>query len=129
MTVRSDPVICTATADSNGNWSCTLPVDLPAGAHTVYVDVVNPDASVQQLGPYGITVAGNGVGGVVDSNTPLAPNTGVKEIEKIFATALAAKAVDQRDAIVASVGVGVVVALVGFMTLYAIRVRKIRQSL
>lgn len=129
VTVRSDPVVCTAIADSNGNWSCTLPVDLPAGAHTVLVDVVNPDASVQQLGPYGITVAGNGVGGVVDNNTPLAPNTGVKEIEKIFAAARQAKEIDQRDAILASVGVGVMVALVGFMTLYAISIRKKRHAL
>lgn len=39
VTVRSDPVICTTTTDSNGNWSCTLPSDLPPGEHTVTIRV------------------------------------------------------------------------------------------
>lgn len=58
VTVRSDPVTCTATADSQGNWSCTLPTELPAGSHTLYVTVTNPDNSVVNLGPYPITVDG-----------------------------------------------------------------------
>ncbi len=72
VTVRSDPVSCSATADSIGNWSCTLPSDLVPGAHTAYIQVTNPDGSIQNLGPYAITVAGQ----TISSTTPLAPNTG-----------------------------------------------------
>ncbi|RYZ94420.1 MAG: hypothetical protein EOO68_20285 [Moraxellaceae bacterium] len=75
MTVRSDPITCTTTADSNGNWSCTLPSDLPPGDHTVTVRVVNPDNSIDELGPYAVTVA-NSSTTVVSPATPLAPNTG-----------------------------------------------------
>lgn len=77
VTVNSDPVSCTTTADSSGNWSCTLPSDLVAGAHTVTVRVVNLDGSIQELGPYAVTVAADGSGGAVtDGDTPGAPNTG-----------------------------------------------------
>ncbi len=72
VTVRSDPVSCSATADSTGNWSCTLPADLVPGAHTAYIQVTNPDGSIQNLGPYAITVAGE----TISNTTPLAPNTG-----------------------------------------------------
>ena len=75
VTVRSDPITCTTTADSNGNWSCTLPSELPPGDHTVTVRVVNPDNSVVELGPYAVVVTGSGAG-VVTPATPLAPNTG-----------------------------------------------------
>ncbi|RYX78339.1 hypothetical protein EON76_05585 [bacterium] len=75
VTVRSDPITCTTTADSNGNWSCTLPSDLPPGDHTVTVRVVNPDNSIVELGPYAVTVTGSGAG-VATPATPLAPNTG-----------------------------------------------------
>ena len=75
VTVRSDPITCTTTADSNGNWSCTLPSDLPPGDHTVTVRVVNPDNSIVELGPYAVVVTGSGAG-VVTPATPLAPNTG-----------------------------------------------------
>lgn len=73
VTVHSDPVVCTTTADSNGNWSCTLPSDLVAGEHMVYVRIVNPDTSVQELGPYAVTVAADGSSGTI---TPGTPNTG-----------------------------------------------------
>lgn len=75
VTVRSDPIVCTTTADSNGNWSCTLPSDLPPGDHTVTVRIVNPDNSIDELGPYAVIVIGSGAG-VVTPATPLAPNTG-----------------------------------------------------
>lgn len=78
VTVRSDPVTCTTTADSNGNWSCTLPSDLPAGDHTVTVTVANPDGSTDTLGPYAVVVPGNGTGATVTSgDAVLAPDTGV----------------------------------------------------
>jgi len=40
--------------------------------------VTNPDSSTVTLGPYQVQV--NGAGGVVDNNTPLAPNTGVGRV-------------------------------------------------
>jgi len=43
--------------------------------------VTNPDSSTVTLGPYQVQV--NGAGGVVDNNTPLAPNTGVGRINTI----------------------------------------------
>lgn len=74
VTVHSDPVSCSATANSTGDWSCTLPTDLVPGAHTVYVQVTNPDGTIQNLGPYAVTVAGEET--TVSNNMPLAPNTG-----------------------------------------------------
>jgi len=56
VTVHSDPITCTTTADSSGAWSCQLPQALPAGSHTVLIDFVNQDASTDQLGPYTVTV-------------------------------------------------------------------------
>jgi len=76
VTVHSDPITCNATADTNGNWSCTLPSSLPAGNHTVYVQITNPDSSVDTLGPYSVVVKA-GKSTTLDSATPLAPNTGV----------------------------------------------------
>lgn len=81
VTVRSDPIVCTTIADSNGNWSCTLAMDLPPGNHTVTVRVINPDNSVEDLGPYSVVVAGTGgAAPVVTSSTPLAPDTGVSRV-------------------------------------------------
>ena len=57
VTVRSDPVVCTATANAQGDWSCTLPSDLPAGAHTATVVVKMPSGQTQTFGPYAVTVA------------------------------------------------------------------------
>lgn len=56
VTVHSDPVTCTTTADSNGNWSCTLPSDLPPGSHTVLVEVTQ-NGDTTTFGPYAVTVA------------------------------------------------------------------------
>jgi sugar lactone lactonase YvrE len=57
VTVHSDPVVCTATADGAGNWSCQLPTDLPAGAHQAYYAIRLPNGSTQNYGPYAVTVA------------------------------------------------------------------------
>ncbi len=56
VTVNSDPVICNATADSSGNWSCTLPSDLVPGTHSVTIRITKPDSSVETLGPYSVVV-------------------------------------------------------------------------
>lgn len=82
VTVHSDPISCSATADGSGNWSCTLPEDLEPGVHTVYVVITNPDNSVVNLGPYSVRVAGGET--VIDSSTPLAPNTGVGLMERLY---------------------------------------------
>ena len=77
--VHSDPVTCTATADAQGRWTCTLPRDLEPGQHTVYIHVVNPDNSTEDLGPYTVTVAG-------DNPIMLsAPNTGAERIRVLLA--------------------------------------------
>jgi hypothetical protein len=39
ITVHSNPIICKATADSTGNWTCTLSSALVVGPHTVAVTV------------------------------------------------------------------------------------------
>jgi len=76
VTVHSDPVTCTTTADVNGFWSCTLPSDLEPGTHTVMVQVTAAsDGEVQLFGPYTVTVLGVG-----QSVTIGAPNTGYKKI-------------------------------------------------
>lgn len=85
VTVHSDPISCSATADTNGYWSCTLPSDLAPGNHTVYVRITNPDNSVVNLGPYSVRVAGAGTTTTVNNQTPLAPNAGVGLVEKIKA--------------------------------------------
>ncbi|HEY1085531.1 MAG TPA: leucine-rich repeat protein [Candidatus Saccharimonadales bacterium] len=71
VTVHSDPITCTTTAGTDSKWSCTLPGGLPAGKHTVYVEVTNPDSSMQRLGPYSVVVK------VGDGATVLAPDSGV----------------------------------------------------
>jgi hypothetical protein len=73
VTVHSDPVTCTATADSNGNWSCTLPANLPAGQHSVTVAIVN-GGQTTNLGPYTVTVDGT------NSTTVTVPNTGIRPV-------------------------------------------------
>lgn len=55
--VHSDVVTCSATATSNGSWSCTLPSSLPAGTHTVNILITYPDGSTTELGPYQVLVA------------------------------------------------------------------------
>ena len=72
VTVHSDPVVCSATADADGNWSCTLPSDLEPGQHTVFVHITTLSGQILDLGPYIVTV-----GGTITNNTPLAPNSGV----------------------------------------------------
>ncbi len=76
VTVNSDPIVCSTTADTSGNWSCTLPSDIPAGTHTITVQLTNPlTDETETLGPYYVQVLGDGTT-TIDDNTPLAPNTG-----------------------------------------------------
>ncbi len=77
VTVHSDPIVCTTTVKVDGTWSCTLPENLPAGNHTVYVKVTNPDSTVQNLGPYSVVVKPGG------GATILAPDSGVRQPARI----------------------------------------------
>jgi|GEM_PF-4442823 len=76
VTVHSDPVSCSTTADANGYWTCTLPTDLEPGVHSVFVRVTaDADGSVIEYGPFIVSVN--------DPATPptiSAPNTGFLKI-------------------------------------------------
>ncbi len=78
VTVRSDPIVCTATADINGSWSCTLPSGLQAGSHTVTVIVTDPGGSIQQLGPYIVNVTGQHAATIDNETVPNAPDSGAR---------------------------------------------------
>lgn len=73
LTIHSDPVTCSTTADTNGDWSCTFAQALPAGAHTLYLRFVEPgqDGRTIEQGPYPVTVAqtSSNSGGEVSTNT------------------------------------------------------------
>jgi len=56
VVIHSDPVECVTTAGSNGVWRCEFTTALPAGAHTVNVQVTNPDMTVINLPSYPIMV-------------------------------------------------------------------------
>lgn len=81
VTVHSDPVSCSTTADAQGFWSCSIAGLVEPGAHTVNIQVTSAlDGTVTNLGPYAITVVADGTGTIIDNNTPLlpgAPNTGI----------------------------------------------------
>ncbi len=57
VTVHSDPVRCSALAGSNGNWSCTLASDLPAGRHSVDITAVTPSGQMVSLASFPMDVA------------------------------------------------------------------------
>jgi len=68
VTVHSDPVTCTTTADVTGYWSCTLLTGLPLGDHQVFVKVTTTDNQIVEAGPYKVTVRAD-TPATVDSNT------------------------------------------------------------
>jgi alpha-tubulin suppressor-like RCC1 family protein len=74
VTIRSDPITCTTTADISGRWRCTFTETLPVGLHTVSIQVVNPDESIVELGPYPVTVAGQ-TGSAVQQPPTVPANT------------------------------------------------------
>lgn len=78
VTVRSDPVSCSASSDAQGNWSCTLPTTIPSGSHTALVYVTDPDTNaVTTFGPYNLTVAGSGATTITNMTLLGAPDTGM----------------------------------------------------
>lgn len=70
VTVHSDPVTCTATADANGNWGCAVSRDLPSGAHTVYVTAVTPAGAQLALASFPLSVASQLAGTGSDTSVP-----------------------------------------------------------
>ena len=77
VTVHSDPVSCTATADAFGNWSCQLPTELPAGEHRLMASVTLADNTNIDIGTYPVRVIGAlGTPGTSIGEGIFAPNTG-----------------------------------------------------
>lgn len=75
VTVNSDPIVCSTTANTAGEWSCTLPSGIPVGVHSVVVELTNPlNNQIETLGPYYVQVSASGAS--IDNETPLVPNTG-----------------------------------------------------
>lgn len=68
VTVHSDPITCTTTADATGYWSCTLSSSVPEGQHQVFVKIVGTDKQVTNFGPYDVTVK-HDAPAVVNSHT------------------------------------------------------------
>ena len=84
VTVHSDPITCTTTSDSSGNWSCTLPSDIPPGTHTINIELTNAaTGQTEVLGPYYVSVQG-GEEVVITNNTPKAPNTAVTPLTGVM---------------------------------------------
>lgn len=78
VTVHSDPVSCEATADAYGNWSCTLPTELPSGQHSLLASIALANNSTLDLGPYPVHVIGAlGTPGTTLGEGLFAPNTGL----------------------------------------------------
>ena len=81
VTVNSDPITCSTTADAEGRWSCTLPSDIPEGHHTVTVALLNPATNqTTTMGPYHIYVQGtsdNPSGPIVITDETTLANTGL----------------------------------------------------
>src|SRR3990167_7055423 len=108
VTVHSDPISCTALADSNGNWACQLPSDLEPGQHTVNIHIVLPGGGTQDLGPYTVTVNPDGTSTPITNTTPLAPNTGFAQTVKTLTTQ--PQGLILLATLLAALGVGVMVA-------------------
>lgn len=68
VTVHSDPITCTAVADTSGNWSCTFATAIPAGAHSLAISADTVWGSALELASVGINV-NDYSGGGTDSQT------------------------------------------------------------
>lgn len=56
VTVNSDPVTCTAVADTSGNWTCTFSTAVPAGAHSLAISANTVYGTSLQLASVGVNV-------------------------------------------------------------------------
>lgn len=56
VTFHSNPVLCTTTANAQGQWSCKLSQALPFGLHNVYVQATTPSGQVLTYPAFQINV-------------------------------------------------------------------------
>ncbi|MCY1001153.1 DUF4215 domain-containing protein [Myxococcus sp. MISCRS1] len=89
VTVREGTtVVCTATTDASGNWSCTPTTPLPDGSHTLTATAVTPEGStsetsapttfiVDTTAPGAPVISGPAGGSTVSTGTP--PISGTSE--------------------------------------------------
>ncbi len=56
ITIKSQPLVMTAKADSSGDWQYILEKPLEPGQHEVYIEV-NQDGQIVQSGPYPFAIA------------------------------------------------------------------------
>ncbi|QSQ13154.1 DUF4215 domain-containing protein [Myxococcus landrumensis] len=87
VTVREgSTVLCTATADASGRWSCTPSTPLPQGPHTVTATATNPGGSVSPpsapttftvdtTAPAAPVITGPTPGSLLNDNTPVISGT------------------------------------------------------
>lgn len=110
ITIHSDPIVCSTTADATGYWECTLSAELPAGEHTVLVKVTShADGSVKEYGPYAVNVA--------DSTEP--PTVIDSNDQKVAETS--AKNESNLSLLVAIIGGGLAVLIIIILALSAKR--------
>lgn len=73
LTVHSDPVVGTATADADGNWEYVPDADLTYGSHQVEIKAIDQAGNDSEILSLSLTVgsgpSGGGLGGVVQSWT------------------------------------------------------------
>jgi hypothetical protein len=72
VTVYSDPITVTVTADANGDWSYTLTEPLASGPHTIVVAAQDAETGQSHTATLAFVVATDGDNGASGSATPVA---------------------------------------------------------
>lgn len=72
VTVYSDPITVTVTADANGDWSYTLAEPLASGPHTIVVAAQDASTGQSHTATLAFVVATDGDNGASGSATPVA---------------------------------------------------------
>ena len=72
LTIYSNPITVTVTADANGNWSYTPTAPLEAGPHNIVASALDPASGQTQTATTSFVVASGGSGSSTDSATPIA---------------------------------------------------------
>ena len=71
ITVYSDPITVTVTADANGNWSYQLPQALAQGPHTIVVAAQDPQSGQTKTATLAFVVASGSQNGASGSAMPV----------------------------------------------------------
>lgn len=71
VTIYSDPITVTVTADANGNWSYTMEEPLPAGPHTIVVAAQDPATGKSHTATLAFVVATGDENGASGSAIPV----------------------------------------------------------